>query len=89
MDALCLRYTAVQLLEHPWIRQRDTHAPSEHLHATVEQLYRFNTCRKLKGVPLFFIPFTQFLFINIRRMSLLNFNKPTGPCGYRSKLLLT
>ncbi|XP_022701250.1 peripheral plasma membrane protein CASK-like isoform X3 [Varroa jacobsoni] len=68
------RYTAVQLLEHPWIRQRDTHAPSEHLHATVEQLYRFNTCRKLKGLVLSAVSSEKWLTLSLCVSSPINDN---------------
>ncbi|XP_077513819.1 peripheral plasma membrane protein CASK isoform X2 [Amblyomma americanum] len=46
------RYTVEELLNHPWLRDRDHCAPREHLQETVDELRKFNARRKLKGAVL-------------------------------------
>ncbi|KAM7314903.1 peripheral plasma membrane protein CASK isoform X2 [Ixodes scapularis] len=53
---LCLdprdRYTVEELLNHPWLKDRDHCAPRVHLQETVDELRKFNARRKLKGAVL-------------------------------------
>lgn len=46
------RITAVEALNHPWIKERDKYAGRKHLINTVEEMKKFNARRRLKGIIL-------------------------------------
>ncbi|XP_071949535.1 peripheral plasma membrane protein CASK-like isoform X2 [Antedon mediterranea] len=54
------RITVEQVLDHPWLRERDRTAPKIHLHETVEELKKFNARRKLKGAVLAAVTSSKF-----------------------------
>ena len=46
------RITAEEALNHPWIKDREKCAPKKHLLETVEEMKKFNSRRRLKGIVL-------------------------------------
>jgi calcium/calmodulin-dependent serine protein kinase len=46
------RPTVQDVLNHPWIKEREKYAPKKHLQDTVDELRRFNIKRKIKGIIL-------------------------------------
>lgn len=46
------RITVQEALNHPWIKEREKYAPKRHLSETIDELRKYNSRRKLKGIIL-------------------------------------
>jgi calcium/calmodulin-dependent serine protein kinase len=46
------RVTVQEALNHPWIKEREKYAPKRHLSETIDELRKYNSRRKLKGIIL-------------------------------------
>jgi calcium/calmodulin-dependent serine protein kinase len=46
------RPSVEDVLNHPWIKEREKYAPRKHLQDTVDELRKFNLRRRLKGAIL-------------------------------------
>ena len=57
------RPTVHEVLNHPWIKERDKYAPKKHLQETVDELRRFNLRRKIKGSILAALSSTRWITI--------------------------